>query len=200
VDSVLSKYSFTSVRAKRQTIGVVETFFEYQNTQFTVVDVGGQRSERKKWLHCFNSVTCVIFLTDLSAFDLVLEEDNTTNRLLESLKLWSALTRYPHFHGIPFVLFLNKSDLFEQKIKRIPLSEVFSDYNEVTSTAEFSQFSTQFEKSWNYILKQFRTNCLPGETLYPFLTNCLDTELCKKVFMVVRDTIMMGAFDKFQQY
>ena len=32
------------------------------NTIFTMVDVGGQRSERKKWLNCFSAITAVIFL------------------------------------------------------------------------------------------------------------------------------------------
>jgi len=34
-------------------------------------DVGGQRSERKKWIHCFESVTCIIFCTALSEYDQV---------------------------------------------------------------------------------------------------------------------------------
>lgn len=39
-------------------------------------DVGGQRSERKKWIHCFEGVTCIIFCAALSAYDLVLVEDD----------------------------------------------------------------------------------------------------------------------------
>ena len=38
-------------------------------------DVGGQRSERKKWIHCFEGVTAIIFCVALSAYDLVLAED-----------------------------------------------------------------------------------------------------------------------------
>lgn len=39
-------------------------------------DVGGQRSERKKWIHCFEGVTCIIFCAALSAYDMVLVEDD----------------------------------------------------------------------------------------------------------------------------
>lgn len=39
-------------------------------------DVGGQRSERKKWIHCFEGVTCIIFIAALSAYDMVLVEDD----------------------------------------------------------------------------------------------------------------------------
>ena len=41
-------------------------------------DVGGQRSERKKWIHCFEGVTAIIFCVSLSAYDLVLAEDEET--------------------------------------------------------------------------------------------------------------------------
>jgi guanine nucleotide-binding protein subunit alpha len=43
-------------------------------------DVGGQRSERKKWIHCFESVTSIIFCTALSEYDQVLLEEKTQNR------------------------------------------------------------------------------------------------------------------------
>lgn len=42
---------------------------------FRMVDVGGQRSERKKWIHCFEGVTAIVFCVALSAYDLVLAED-----------------------------------------------------------------------------------------------------------------------------
>ena len=38
-------------------------------------DVGGQRSERKKWIHCFEGVTAIVFCVSLSAYDLMLAED-----------------------------------------------------------------------------------------------------------------------------
>ena len=45
-------------------------------------DVGGQRSERKKWIHCFEGVTAIIFCVALSGYDLVLAEDEEMNRLV----------------------------------------------------------------------------------------------------------------------
>ena len=64
-------------------------------------DVGGQRSERKKWIHCFEGVTAIIFCVALSAYDLVLAEDEemvrsgilflTTFLILFSYKLSSWL-------------------------------------------------------------------------------------------------------------
>ena len=42
---------------------------------YRVVDVGGQRSERKKWIHCFEDVTAILFFVALSEYDLSLRED-----------------------------------------------------------------------------------------------------------------------------
>ena len=65
--------------------------------------MGGQRSERKKWIHCFEGVTAIIFCVALSGYDLVLAEDEEMNRLVIFLSLtklcyklivfWSCLSR-----------------------------------------------------------------------------------------------------------
>ena len=51
-------------------------------TTFRMFDVGGQRSERKKWIHCFEGVTAIIFCVALSGYDLVLAEDEEMNRFV----------------------------------------------------------------------------------------------------------------------
>lgn len=54
-----------------------------------MVDVGGQRSERRKWIHCFENVTSIMFLVALSEYDQVLvESDNEVNdEYTHSLKI-----------------------------------------------------------------------------------------------------------------
>jgi hypothetical protein len=54
-------------------------------TIFEMYDVGGQRNERKKWIHCFDSVTAIIFVAALSEYDQVLFEDASTNRYVPIL-------------------------------------------------------------------------------------------------------------------
>ena len=46
-----------------------------------MVDVGGQRSERRKWIHCFENVTSIIFLVALSEYDQILFESDNEVRL-----------------------------------------------------------------------------------------------------------------------
>lgn len=48
--------------------------------KFSVVDVGGQRSERRKWIHCFDDVKAIIFVVALSGYNQVLFEDTNVNR------------------------------------------------------------------------------------------------------------------------
>lgn len=179
------------LKGRRKTTGIVETQFSVGNNTFTMVDVGGQRSERKKWLHCFGSVSAVLFLTAINEYDMVLEEDSKTNRLVESLKLWKALTSSQFFKKTPFVLFLNKSDLFAEKIKVSPMSEIFSDFESFSTDPANAQLS-QFEKGWQYISKQYHIH-FAGSTFYPHLTCALDTEQCNKVFLVVQDTLFKEA-------
>ena len=55
-----------------------------------MVDVGGQRSERRKWIHCFENVTSIIFLVALSEYDQILfESDNevTTNIKIQKVQI-----------------------------------------------------------------------------------------------------------------
>lgn len=112
-------------------------------------DVGGQRSERKKWIHCFEDVTAIIFCVAMSEYDQVLHEDETTviieillsylyteycfiyffqNRMQESLKLFDSICNNKWFTDTSIILFLNKKDLFEEKIRKSPLTICFPEY------------------------------------------------------------------------
>jgi len=93
-----------------------------------MVDVGGQRSERKKWIHCFQDVTAVIFCVAMNEYDLMLAEDDSVNRMQESMMLFEEICNCQWFCDTAIILFLNKSDLFNEKIKRIDLKICFPEY------------------------------------------------------------------------
>ncbi|EFO89083.1 hypothetical protein CRE_15098 [Caenorhabditis remanei] len=63
-------------------MGVIEVKFNMKGKVFRVFDVGGQRSQRKKWIHCFDDAKALIYVASLSEYDQVLLEDNTTLVLL----------------------------------------------------------------------------------------------------------------------
>lgn len=59
------------LRTRVKTTGIVEVHFSFKNLNFKLFDVGGQRSERKKWIHCFEDVTAIIFCVAMSEYDQV---------------------------------------------------------------------------------------------------------------------------------
>lgn len=60
--------------------GIVVDKYEIEGTTFEMYDVGGQRNERKKWIHCFDNVTAVIYVAALSEYNQGMFEDANTNR------------------------------------------------------------------------------------------------------------------------
>ena len=65
------------LRSRLRTTGITETLFELGQLTYHMFDVGGQRSERKKWVHCFEGVHCLLFVAALSGYDQCLVEDKT---------------------------------------------------------------------------------------------------------------------------
>lgn len=71
------------LRSRVVTTGITEVSFPVESLTYKVFDVGGQRSERRKWIHCFENLTAVIFMVALSEYDQVLREDEGVVRLYE---------------------------------------------------------------------------------------------------------------------
>jgi len=170
------------VRVRIKTTGIVEVMLDYKNTHFRIVDVGGQRSERKKWINCFQGVTAVIFCVALSEYDQKLYEEETKNRMSESLTLFDEILHSHWFKETPIILFLNKTDLFAEKIKTTDLSEVFHDY----------KGGCNYETALTYIKNKFMelNKDNKDRRVYPYSTCATDTDNIDKVFTAVKDYIL----------
>jgi len=169
------------LRARARSTGIEEAEFKFDELKFRMLDVGGQRSERRKWIHCFQAVTAVLFCASLSEYDLKLREDPTQNRMQESLLLFDEIVNSPWFRKTPIILFLNKIDLFEEKIERVPLSVCFPNY----------QGENKYKPATDYIRERFLE--LPqdsGKTIYTHLTCAIDTRNIEVVFQVVKETLL----------
>ncbi|XP_018330631.1 guanine nucleotide-binding protein G(o) subunit alpha isoform X4 [Agrilus planipennis] len=120
------------LRARVRTQGIIETHFKINDMIVSMYDVGGQRSQRRKWIYCFDDVRTVIFVVSLSGYDMTLLEDPSVNRLEESLNLFGQIVNNPFFRDASFILLMNKFDLFREKIlySNRHLRLYFSDYNE----------------------------------------------------------------------
>ena len=169
------------LRSRIKTTGIIETTFNYKNLEFQLIDVGGQRTERKKWIHCFEDVTSIIFCVALSAYDLKLMEDEETNRMQESMNLFKKICNNPWFRKTSMILFLNKTDLFRKKIENSPLSLCFPDY----------QGDNTFDQAATFIQVQFENlNHQPEKMIYTHFTCATDTSNVQFVFDAVSDVIL----------
>lgn len=169
------------LHCRAKTTGIIEIEFQFKKSKFKLVDVGGQRSERKKWMHCFQDVTAVLFCVALSEFDMTLQEDESTNRMVESLQLFRDICNNKWFSDTNIILFLNKKDLFEEKIKTSPLTMAFPDYNG----------GHNYAAAIEYIQDKFLSqNENPKRQIYCHVTNATDTQNISVVFNAVTDTVL----------
>jgi len=65
------------LRARVTTTGIFDVPFEINKFAFRLIDVGGQRNERRKWIHCFEQVTALLYFVSLSEYDEKLREYDT---------------------------------------------------------------------------------------------------------------------------
>jgi len=170
------------LRSRVRTTGIVESSFQIDGNHFKMFDVGGQRNERKKWIHCFENVTAVIFVVGISAYDQVLFEDEQTNRMIEALTLFDEICNSKWFQNTSMILFLNKMDLFQEKIQRVPLTTCFQNY----------QGKPGDEKTASeFIRDQFvEKNTQPKKKIYAHFTTATNTKNISHVFVAVKDIII----------
>ncbi|KAL1230084.1 Guanine nucleotide-binding protein G(q) subunit alpha [Trichinella pseudospiralis] len=170
------------LRVRVPTTGIIEYPFDLEQIIFRMVDVGGQRSERRKWIHCFENVTSIMFLVALSEYDQVLVECDNENRMEESKALFRTIITYPWFQNSSVILFLNKKDLLEEKIMTSHLVDYFPEYDGPPRDAIAAR---------EFILKTFvDLNPDADKIIYSHFTCATDTENIRFVFAAVRDTIL----------
>ncbi|MES1909193.1 MAG: hypothetical protein MHM6MM_001975 [Cercozoa sp. M6MM] len=114
--------------ARIRTTGVRTAKLEIPPVQYSFVDVGGQRTERKKWINFFDNVSAIFFVVNLSGYNKITFEDKTQNRMHESLELFAKTASLEVFENTPIFLFLNKKDLFRGMIEHKNIDGCFPDY------------------------------------------------------------------------
>jgi len=194
VDRISAKEYVPSVddvlRCRVKTIGIVEAEFAYKGYKLKISDVGGQRSERRKWIHAFDDVTAIIFVTSLSEYNQSLLEDDKKNRMHESLELFEEICNCRYFNETPIIIFFNKEDLFEEKIKKVDLKCAFPEYTGGKSS----------KNAYEFIKRQFEEkDKTKGRHLIPERTTATNTENVEKVFNGVKHIFLMDALDEIFQ-
>ena len=172
------------LRSRVVTTEIIETAFRLNRLTFRVVDVGGQRSERRKWIHCFDDVRAILFVCALNGYDMTLFEDGKTNRLEESLKLFQTVCNNNFFIRKTIILFLNKMDLFRDKIQN-------SDCHLWLYFPQYTGPDRDIDSASRFIETEFmERNLYKSKIIYPHFTTATDTSNIKVVLKVVLDTII----------
>lgn len=166
-----------------RTSGIVTEQYIIDGVTFEIYDVGGQRNERRKWIHCFENVTGIIFIAGLSEFNQVLYEENSVNRMAEALDLFEEICNNIFFSKSSIILFLNKRDLFDEKIKYYNIADWFPEYKGPTS---------DYDAGVKFFLAQFlaRNNSNSTHQIYHHVTCATDTRNIQIVFNACKDIIM----------
>mmetsp|Transcript_25761 Transcript_25761/g.63095 ORF Transcript_25761/g.63095 Transcript_25761/m.63095 type:complete len:253 (-) Transcript_25761:303-1061(-) len=140
--------------ARVKTTQVVMERYRIDGIEFEMYDVGGQRSERRKWLDCFDNVDAVLFVAALSEYDQKLAEARRTNRMIEALELFRSVCNNRAFSNsqTSIMLFLNKKDVFAEKIL----------YSDIAAQPEFKDYAgppRDFNHGVLYFIQRFK-ECL----------------------------------------
>lgn len=109
------------IRSRARTLGMTETSFKVSGLTLRFIDVGGQRSERRKWINFFQDVTSILFVVSLSGYDEHLVEDQSfvghspysqnsfrlisyiKNQMHDALQIWDGICKSPWFTKTAFV-------------------------------------------------------------------------------------------------
>ncbi|XP_048354813.1 guanine nucleotide-binding protein subunit alpha-15-like [Sphaerodactylus townsendi] len=192
------------LRTRVPTTGINEYCFLVQKITLRIVDVGGQKSERRKWIHCFEKVIALIYLASLSEYDQCLQENACENRMRESLDLFRTILALPWFQNTSIILFLNKMDILEEKIASSDLANYFPSFpgpkQDVHAAKEF--ILGMYMEAYQRCSAPDPSSGVPlskggPRILYPHYTCATDTQNISTVFEDIKDVVLAIYLDEF---
>ena len=196
-----------SLKCRVRTTGMIEYKYDIKENEFILYDVGGQRNERKKWIHHFADVAAVLFVCALNHYHAVLFEDEKKNALHEAIELFTEICNSKWFRKSEMILFLNKDDLFREKLKlQIPLSTCFSeqvewkgkqwegpDYKPIVGddAADKQHYDECYEAAIKFIQDAFiSVNKFQNRVIFCHVTCATDQDTVQKVFWDVQNIVI----------
>ncbi|PWA17614.1 hypothetical protein CCH79_00008393 [Gambusia affinis] len=172
------------LRVRVRTCGIIETQFQVDETIFRLYDVGGQRSERRKWLSCFDSIHALLFVVALSSYDQMLFKDPSMNGFQESLEFFSSICTNTVFKNTSLILFLNKTDLFRGKI-------LHSGRHLRFYLSCYEGADCDVDTAAHHVAAMFSAcNMASSRPVYHHFSTAIDSEIMKQAFHMVIDQII----------
>uniref|UniRef100_A0A8R1DSZ4 Uncharacterized protein n=1 Tax=Caenorhabditis japonica TaxID=281687 RepID=A0A8R1DSZ4_CAEJA len=163
------------------TVGVTKVEVAFKNIKLTVCDCGGQRSERRKWHHLFDDTSAILFVAAISEFDQKLAEDDQMNRMEEAMNLFWRVFGGKYFNKSSIILFLNKIDIFREKIKTVQIRDHFVKF----------EGDNTYETGVRFFRRQFRDGLSPSfrKRMYTHET-CAISDQVQLIINTVIDTVV----------
>ncbi|KAF9478321.1 guanine nucleotide-binding protein [Pholiota conissans] len=180
------------LHARIQTMGVAEHIFDVnihgKSVTWHLYDVGGARGQRHSWVPYFDDANAIIFVAPVSAFDQYLEEDPRTNRIDDSLQLFTQICSNALLKSVHLVLFLNKTDLLRTKLDRgLKVRKYITSFGERSN-----DYETVVQYFRAHFLQVHRRNNENRRVLYTHFTSVVDTKATQRIIGNVRDSIFRG--------
>ncbi|KAJ3325464.1 hypothetical protein HDV06_004323 [Boothiomyces sp. JEL0866] len=162
---------------------VSETIFTIKKKTVRFFDVSGLIHHRKTWLSYFDDVQTVLFVMSLASYDQFLAEDSTINMMVDSLVLFEQVINNPILSTPNFVLFFNKKDIYEKKIKIVALNSFFPEYTDKPHSAS---------KGVTFIKKKFLSQIKGKKSIVCHITCATDTGSMQVVLETMLASILEG--------
>merc|ERR1712228_351137 len=195
------------LKCRVRTTGMIEYKYDIKENEFILYDVGGQRNERKKWIHHFADVAAVLFICALNHYHAVLFEDEKKNAMHEAVELFKEICNSKWFRKSEMILFLNKDDLFKEKLKEpISLSECFSeekgwngtiwngpDYSPIhdDEAANKQHFDECYNAALKFIQQAFTdVNKYPNRIIFCHVTCATDQDTVENAFSDIQNIVI----------
>ncbi|KAF7327988.1 Guanine nucleotide-binding protein alpha-4 subunit [Mycena kentingensis (nom. inval.)] len=180
------------LHARIQTMGVAEHIFDVdlhgKSVTWHLYDVGGARGQRHSWIPYFDTANAIIFVAPVSAFDQYLEEDPRTNRIDDSLQLFTQVCSNALLKSVHLVLFLNKTDLLKSKIDNgLRVAKYITSFGD-----RANDYETVVQYFRAHFLQVHRRNNENRRVLYTHFTSVVDTKTTQRIIGNVRDSIFRG--------
>ncbi|RDW92986.1 guanine nucleotide-binding protein subunit alpha [Aspergillus mulundensis] len=127
----------TMWRYTKSTGGIIARY-NHGASQVLFCDVGGARTERKKWRHYLPGASKFFYFVDTGSYNQQLAEENACDRLAEDQVLFTLICESELPRHVEIVLFLHKLDKLERKLKAVPFENLFEGF-EFTGNPQSSQ-------------------------------------------------------------
>ena len=114
------------IMARIKTTGINKTKLNFNGIEANLYDIGGTRSERKKWIHVFDNVNAIVFVVDIAAGGQVCECG--ANRTLEDIALFDSIVNSKWFLHTHFILLFTKVDKLKTELRIAPIKRFFPDF------------------------------------------------------------------------